>query len=210
MDGRLLVLAEGAGVCEVESGCGVPAGEMVVRLNGFHKNFHGAWHRACWIIFHVMNASNPFQIPSCLQASLQQRQRERFKKGVIVAVAALVALLAGLLILGCKNEHARTASALMVSTRASTLPATSVAASTTEPNHGSIQTSPVPSPIAALSPAPIVSKEGAAVTIYLVKPADTLSRIAKAHGTTVNALKGVNGLDTDQISIGMKLKLPEA
>lgn len=57
---------------------------------------------------------------------------------------------------------------------------------------------------------PIVSKEGATVTIYVVKPADTLSRIAKAHGTTVKAVKMANGLDTDRIGIGMKLNLPEA
>jgi LysM repeat protein len=64
--------------------------------------------------------------------------------------------------------------------------------------------------------APIVSKVGETTpasqtaAIYVVKPADTLSRIAKTHGTTVNALKALNGLATDRIGIGMKLKLPEA
>lgn len=158
-----------------------------------------------------MNASNPFQIPSCLQASLQQRRREHFKKGILAGVAALVGLLTVLLILGCNNEHARAASAMTVATGVSTeAPVTSNAASATEPKPDSMQTPPAPSPIVAPSMMPIVSKEGATVTIYVVKPADTLSRIAKAHGTTVKAVKMANGLDTDRIGIGMKLNLPEA
>jgi LysM repeat protein len=164
----------------------------------------------------VMNASNPFQIPSCLQASLQQRRRERFKKGVIAAIAGATVLLAVLLILGCNSEHARVASALAVASDSSTgATATSVAAPTTEHPIVSLPRPAAPSPIVAPSAAPIVSKLGAPVTtsqaaIYVVKPADTLSRIAKTHGTTVSALKSANGLDTDRICVGMKLKLPEA
>jgi LysM repeat protein len=167
--------------------------------------------------FIAMNTSNPFQIPSCLQANLQQRRRERFKKCVLVVVAGTTILLAVLLILGCNSEHAKAASAMAVATDdATAASATSVAASATEPSPDSIQTSPAPSPIAALAMAPVVSKEGATAAasrtaaIYVVKPADTLGRIAKIHGTTVNALKAVNGLGTDRIGIGMKLKLPEA
>ena len=157
-----------------------------------------------------MNASNPFQIPSCLQASLQQRRRERFKKGVITVVAGTTVLLAVLLILGCNSEHARAASAMTVASDVS------AAASATELQMASTQTSSVPSPIVALAVGPVVSKEGATVTtsqpatVYVVKPADTLSRIAKIHGTTVKAVKAANGLDSDRIAIGMKLKLPEA
>ena len=163
--------------------------------------------------FYVMNASNPFQIPSCLHASLLQRKRERFKQSVLVVVAGTTLLLAVLLILGCNSEHSLAASVLAVDSNVSaTTPDTSIAASATEPKLVSDQTSPVPSLIASS----IVSKEGATVqvnrpvTIYVVKPADTLSRIAKAHGITVNALKVANGLDGDRIGIGMKLKLPEA
>src|ERR1700690_1973463 len=55
----------------------------------------------------LMNTSNPFQIPVCLQrADSQQRRRERFKRGFIPALAALVALLVGLLIEGCMSEQA--------------------------------------------------------------------------------------------------------
>ena len=165
---------------------------------------------------HVMNASNPFQIPTCLQVNLQLRRRERFKKGVIGVVAGTTVLLAVLLILGCNNEHARAASAMTVASDVSTeSSAVSAATSATESQLDSIPTSPAPGPIAALAAVPVVSKAGASVTanlpaaIYVVKPADTLSRIAKIHGTTVNALKAANGLDTDRIAIGIKLKLPE-
>jgi LysM repeat protein len=46
--------------------------------------------------------------------------------------------------------------------------------------------------------------------VYVVKRGDTLSRIARAHGTTVKALKAANGLEGDRIDAGQKLKLPSA
>jgi LysM repeat protein len=166
------------------------------------------------INFDFMNASNPFQIPSCLQASYLQRRRERFKKSVIIGVGIVVALLTGLLILGCKSEHDQAASANAVSENISQVKTIAFAPTlATEPPTVVTPKTSTSSPIAA--PA-IVSKTGATAptvqtaTIYVVKPADSLSRIAKVHGTTVSALKAANGLDTDRIAIGMKLKLPEA
>jgi LysM repeat protein len=47
-------------------------------------------------------------------------------------------------------------------------------------------------------------------TLYVVKSGDTLSRIAKVHGTTIKALKAVNGLASDRIIVGAKLKIPTA
>lgn len=44
--------------------------------------------------------------------------------------------------------------------------------------------------------------------VYVVKSGDTLSRIATAHKTTVKDLKSINGLTTDRINVGQKLKLP--
>jgi LysM repeat protein len=43
---------------------------------------------------------------------------------------------------------------------------------------------------------------------YVVKSGDTLSRIATQFKTTVNELKSINGLTTDRINVGQKLKLP--
>ncbi|MFE1452021.1 peptidoglycan-binding protein [Streptomyces olivaceoviridis] len=46
---------------------------------------------------------------------------------------------------------------------------------------------------------------------YTVKKGDTLSSIAKAHGTTTAKLVSLNGLkDPDHLSVGQKLKLPAA
>lgn len=38
---------------------------------------------------------------------------------------------------------------------------------------------------------------------------DTLSKIAKAHGTTVDALRAVNGIEGDLIEVGQVLRLPK-
>lgn len=43
---------------------------------------------------------------------------------------------------------------------------------------------------------------------YTVKSGDNLGNIAKRHGTTVAKLREANGLKTDQIKVGQKLKVP--
>lgn len=45
---------------------------------------------------------------------------------------------------------------------------------------------------------------------YKVKSGDTLSRIAKAHKTTVQELQRLNNLSTTQIRVGQVLKLPQS
>jgi LysM repeat protein len=47
-----------------------------------------------------------------------------------------------------------------------------------------------------------------AVTAYTVKGGDTLTRIAKKHGTTSKAIRSANGLQSDVIKVGQKLKIP--
>ncbi|MCO6186146.1 peptidoglycan DD-metalloendopeptidase family protein [Rhizobium sp. L1K21] len=44
--------------------------------------------------------------------------------------------------------------------------------------------------------------------LYEVKSGDSLGRIAANHGTTINALRAANGLTSDNIRIGQKLKVP--
>jgi LysM repeat protein len=43
---------------------------------------------------------------------------------------------------------------------------------------------------------------------YVVKRGDTLDRIARAHGTTVRAIKAANGLTSDRLVAGRSLKMP--
>ena len=45
---------------------------------------------------------------------------------------------------------------------------------------------------------------------YVLKSGDTLSRIARAHKTTVQALKAANGLTSDRVVAGQTLKMPES
>jgi LysM repeat protein len=163
----------------------------------------------------IVNPSNPFQIPTCLQrADSQQRRRERFKKGFIAAVVAVVILLVGLLIEGCMTEK----------TTATAPPAPKVTQSTGVPESwtnpalaAEQKPKPCPQPNlgATSQTAPVVSKEKAATAsqpeaLYVVKSGDSLTRIAKAHGTTVKALKAANGLVNDRIVVGAKLKIPTA
>jgi len=157
----------------------------------------------------LMNTSNPFQIPSCLQrADSQQRRRERFKKAFIAAVAAVVILLIGLLIEGCMSEQT-TAPAKNVSD----LPASSTHAAQIVEQKPTL--SPAPDLAGATKSVPAVSNENVAPashseTIYVVKAGDNLTRIAKLHGTTVKALKAANRLNNDNIVVGAKLKIPTA
>jgi len=44
--------------------------------------------------------------------------------------------------------------------------------------------------------------------IYSVKSGDTLTKIAKANGTTVKAIESENNLSTTKIKVGQKLKIP--
>lgn len=44
--------------------------------------------------------------------------------------------------------------------------------------------------------------------VYVVKSGDSLTKIAKANGTSVKAIRAMNNLKTDRIKVGEKLKLP--
>ena len=67
--------------------------------------------------------------------------------------------------------------------------------------------SPAAPPVAKANIVPNASQSG---TVYVVKSGDTLSRIAKTHGTTIKAIEAANGLTDDRILVGAKLKIPEA
>lgn len=56
--------------------------------------------------------------------------------------------------------------------------------------------------------APTESADTGASTTYTVKGGDTLTRIAKKFGTTAKGLRSLNGLQSDVIKVGQKLKVP--
>jgi LysM repeat protein len=161
-----------------------------------------------------MNASNPFQIPGCFEASLLQRRQDRLKKIVFAVVSAGVLLMLALLIEGCVS--ARTARMQSGTSLADAPPAAvetqPAMASTAEPAPVS---SSAPEVVPQSSQLPVQKVSASAVTsqaatVYIVKSGDTLTKIAKTHRMTVQAIKSANGLDTDHISVGQKLKLSDS
>jgi LysM repeat protein len=178
--------------------------------------------------------ANPFDKAPKAVTEPSQLRREKVRIGVFAALATAVILIGGMLIQGCKGsqssvgpgqEAASVAQADGGSALHSAEPdsngsmpsadagkaampagaATNVAPAVVPP--------PVP-PVAApdqnesLSPPP--AARAPAETTYVVRRGDTLSRIARAHATSVKALKASNGLAGDRIIVGQKLKLPQA
>ncbi|HEX3625284.1 MAG TPA: LysM peptidoglycan-binding domain-containing protein [Verrucomicrobiae bacterium] len=162
-----------------------------------------------------MSAQNPFQIPTCFKLDIEQRRRERFKKTVVTAVIVSVAVVIGLLIEGCVSEKSQANEDPNQATATIQTPAQpATAASQPSQQTDSRISLPVqPCPVATVpkqtaTPADPPHITGAAV--YLVKSGDTLGRIAKAHHTSVKAIKEANKLATDNISVGEKLNIPTA
>ncbi len=158
-----------------------------------------------------MNATNPFQIPSCFQNDYDRRRRERFKRTFIALVAGSILLLVGLLIEGCVTEHARAASTPSVAADvpdAAPKPAVAIAA----PKPAALP-QPAPQPVMSQSATTVPKVNtlpaGSPVKIYTVKSGDNLTRIAKTHGTTVKAIEAANGLADDRLVVGTKLKMPQ-
>ena len=60
----------------------------------------------------------------------------------------------------------------------------------------------------AAAPTAVTAMAEAGGDTYTVKSGDTLTIIAKKHGTTVKALQAANSLATTKIKVGQKLKLP--
>jgi LysM repeat protein len=71
----------------------------------------------------------------------------------------------------------------------------------------------VPAPAAPTAPtaagtAPVESPSVSGEQTYTVKSGDNLTKIASQCGTTIKALRAANGLKTDSIKVGQKLKVP--
>ena len=61
----------------------------------------------------------------------------------------------------------------------------------------------------ATAPTHARAKASASPSRYVVKTGDTLGRIARAHRTTVQAIKAANCLTSDRIVVGKSLRIPE-
>jgi LysM repeat protein len=225
-----------------------------------------------------MKKPNPF-IPqgSCLDDTAKHRRKAHFV--VFAGLAALIILVLGLLIEGCRHPSQKTEGSVLGSAETApssitTAPSTGTAPPTSNrtlvaaPTPSPAFTPPAPEqltrprtsarsysvvkgdsffkiarangiamsalananpgvdsaklkvgqtlqiPIATATPAPPASSEKnplvmSSNTFYIVKSGDLLSQIARKHGTTVKALRAANGLKTDRILVGQKLRLPQ-
>jgi LysM repeat protein len=184
--------------------------------------------------------ANPFGLPKVLLAERDARRRKQFRAGVYATLITAAIVIMGMLIQGCRTQQTPSAEVAIQpvvrpdlrTPRQATnpLPTPMVQAETAaETNWISPQSTSLPENVTlpepeptrlpqAITPAPEplpakeVHKASAhqARGIYVVKSGDTLSRIAKAHGTTVKALKTANHLSSDRIFVGEKLKLSQA
>lgn len=144
---------------------------------------------------------NPFVPAGSLIAERQRRNRTQFKVAVYAVLAAHAMLVLGLLFVGCRSDEP---SALGYE------PA-SQAVATPAPTPPAPVQPPAPAPAAAprsAHPASVAQPPASGDLIYVVKSGDTVPRIARAHGTTVQALRTANSLKNDHLVVGMKLKLP--
>jgi LysM repeat protein len=161
-----------------------------------------------------MSAMNPFQIPTCFEANLLQRRQDRLKKIVFAVVSTGVLLMLGLLIEGCMSEHsARMQSGTSLADAPPAAVETQSAMASTETAVSTSSSAPEVVPQSPQLPVQKVSAPtatGQTATVYVVKSGDTLAKIAKTHGTTIKAIKSANGLDTDHIWVGQKLKLSDS
>lgn len=175
-----------------------------------------------------------------LLAEREARRRQQFRAGVYTVLITATVMIIGMLIQGCRTQQPPVAGAAtqkpavranyptprqatnplptpMAQTESSdtnwiTPRSASLPENVTLPEQGptSIPRAIAPAP----GPLPVTSVQKAsahhAAGIYVVKSGDTLTRIARAHGTTVKALKNANQLTSDRIFVGERLKLSQA
>ena len=155
-------------------------------------------------------------------AERQRRNRVQFKIGVYAVLAAHLMLVLGLLIQGCKSDDVAGASAAKDSdgliASQSSQPEVANSQPNSKPAAVAPPDAPAPAPLAKpipdlppAAPAAAIPAETAVGNVdlsYVVKSGDTVTRIAKAHGITVQALRAANNLNGNRLAVGQKLKLP--
>jgi LysM repeat protein len=108
--------------------------------------------------------------------------------------------------LGSLITGARGPSPTPTKTLIPTFTATATHTATSTPTETSTPTD-TPIPVPTDTPTPIASPTPQ-YSIYVVQAGDTLGHIASRFGTTVQAIKDLNGLTSDLINIGTELLIP--
>ena len=164
--------------------------------------------------------SNPFHQATASRSEAALLSREKFKIGFISALVTAVMFVIGILIEGCHPQSGRaeaaTNSVAAISTNptnpgAMLIPAPGTATSPVSPGNAACvepaEDTAVPATASPPRFPPLLAAAGLE-RMYVVQPGDTLFRISQKEATSVKALKTLNGLKTDRIDAGQKLKLP--
>lgn len=141
----------------------------------------------------------------------EARKRKQVPIAVFSIVTVHVVLFLGLLgSSGCKQQTKTVESQAAEKMRQAEYEAatTASAALTARQKEAPVEAEPIVSPAATAKPVTVASASAELGTkIYVVRPGDSLSKIARQNGTTPKALKTVNGLKNDVIRVGQKLRI---
>jgi LysM repeat protein len=152
-----------------------------------------------------MNNPNPF-VP---QGSLleQEKRRSRMKLAVFCVLAISVCGLTAMLIQGCKRETDSTDNT-PTADQTNTPSFTDTNSSTTDASNTTAIVPPIPTNQPVVVPAPAPEP---ATTEYTVVAHDTLGKIAKKNGVTLEALEDANpGVVPTKLKVNQKLVIPAA
>ena len=155
-----------------------------------------------------MNNPNPF-VPkgSLLEQQSQRRSRMLIYVSCVLAVSSLSILV--MLIQGCKREAPETTPTMDTNVPAldtNLPPPLDTNLPPPLPTNAAVLPPPVAPP---LTPPPVAPVAPAAGTEYTIVSGDTLAKIAKKNGVTVQAIEDVNpGVDPKKLRPGKKLVIP--
>jgi LysM repeat protein len=167
-----------------------------------------------------MTTTNPIIPPGSPLNKGAATRLSKFSLAVFAVLAVHVALLAGLLIQGCKRDERPPAQLSDEAPPQATLVAAGTnvsgqqATSLSDPAVFTTQqvvfpTEPVPTPEPAV-PAATTKAAPAAAKTHLVLKGETFSKISKAYGVTIDALIDANpNVEPSRVQAGQKIKIPE-
>lgn len=181
-----------------------------------------------------MSPSNPILPPGSPLQGPQRDNNSKLLVSMVLIVAVHACVLSALLIQGCKRQDTGKESAVATNeeppfarvpappTPAPEQPTASAVPSVATPQTNTPVLPPpqaaasnfvvTPPPMEMVAPGAAPSAAKPAVSgnpsVYVVKKGDTLTRVAKAHGVSVPAIRAANALKTDRLLVGQKLKIP--
>jgi hypothetical protein len=141
------------------------------------------------------------QTPLIREGLKPLRGKTTFFFKVMVILAVHVIVIGGLLLQGCKETDTKDASLAP--------PAPDPASVAPDQKPPPVTNTMANQPLPVAEP-PSAEATPADITVYTVKPGDTLGKIASLHHISSQKLKMLNDLKTNFLKVGQKLKVPAA